>query len=113
MASESISRKEDVPLSPKDGYWAIWLRKRTKFKALNDPPVCLCLRSRPSTVGVFVDYKEGVVSFYDVDAPALIYSFTGCSFTTKLHPYFNLGLKDGAKNTVPLVLVWPVHQADP
>lgn len=110
VASESINRKEDVPLSPEDGYWAIWLRKRVKFKALKDPPVCLCLKSRPSTVGVFVDYQEGVVSFYDVDAPALIYSFTGCSFTKKLHPYFNPGLKDGAKNTAPLVLVPPVDQ---
>lgn len=113
VARECINRKEDIPLSPEDGYWAIWLRKRVKFKALSDPPVCLCLKSRPNTVGVFVDYKEGVVSFYDVDAPALIYSFTGCSFTTKLHPYFNPGLKDGGKNSAPLVLVSPVNHADP
>lgn len=112
VARESISRKEDIPLSPEDGYWAIWLRKRMRFKALNDPPLCLCLKSRPNTVGVFVDYKEGVVSFYDVDAPALIYSFTGCSFTEKLHPYFNPGLKDGSKNAAPLVLVSPVNHAD-
>lgn len=47
VARESINRKEDVPLSPEDGYWAIWLRKRMQFKALNNPPVCLCLKSRP------------------------------------------------------------------
>lgn len=111
VASESINRAEDVPLSPEDGYWAIWLRKRVKFKALSDPPVRLCLSSRPSTVGVFVDYKEGVVSFYDVDAPALIYSFTGCSFTNKLLPYFNPGLKDGARNAAPLVLLSPANRA--
>lgn len=112
VASDSINRKEDIPLSPEDGYWAIWLRKRMKFKALSNPPVCLYLKSRPNTVGVFVDYKEGVVSFYDVDAPALIYSFTGCSFTMRLYPYFNPGLKDGAKKVAPLVLVSPVNQAD-
>lgn len=112
VARESINRKEDIPLSPEDGYWAIWLRKRMKFKALNDPPVCLCLKSRPNTVGVFVDYKEGVVSFYDVDVPALIYSFTGCSFTEKLYPYFNPGLKDGAKNAAALVLVSPANHVD-
>lgn len=104
VAIESINRKEDAPLSPEDGYWAIWLRKRVKFKALNNPPVCLCLKSRPKTVGVFVDYNEGLVSFYDVDALALIYSFTGCSFTEKLYPYFNPGLKRGSKNSKPLVL---------
>lgn len=112
VARESINRKEDIPLSPEDGYWAIWLRKRMKFKALNNPPVCLCLKSRPNTVGVFVDYKEGVVSFYDVDALALIYSFTGCSFTEKLYPYFNPGLKDGSKNAAALVLVSPVNHID-
>ncbi|XP_042371645.1 E3 ubiquitin-protein ligase TRIM11-like, partial [Plectropomus leopardus] len=87
VAKESINRKEDIPLSPEDGYWTIWLRKSNKYKALNDPPVHLSLKSPPQKVGVFVDYEEGLVSFYDVDAAALIYSFTGCSFTEKLFPY--------------------------
>ena len=51
--------------------------------------VCLSLKSQPEKVGVFVDYEEGLVSFYDVDAAALIYSFTGCSFTEKLFPFFS------------------------
>ncbi|KAI3371343.1 hypothetical protein L3Q82_023554 [Scortum barcoo] len=46
------------------------------------------LFEQPEKVGVFVDYEEGLVSFYDVDAAALIYSFTGCCFTEKLYPYF-------------------------
>ena len=33
-----------------------------------------------NTVGVFVDYENGEVSFYDVDTRTLIYSYTGCSF---------------------------------
>ncbi|XP_067353126.1 E3 ubiquitin-protein ligase TRIM21-like [Channa argus] len=104
VVRESINRKEDIPLSPEDGYWTIWLRKKTKYRALNDPPVCLFLKSKPKKVGVFVDYEEGLVCFYDVDAAALIYSFTGCSFTEKLYPYFNPGLNEGGKNSAPLVL---------
>lgn len=111
VARESINRTEDIPLSPEDGYWAIWLRKRMKFKALNDPPVCLFLKSKPNKVGVFVDYNEGLVSFYDVDAAVLIYSFTGCSFKDKLYPYFNPGLTDGGKNSAPLILT-PVNHAE-
>lgn len=38
VARESINGKEDVPLSSEDGYWALRLRKRMTFKALNDPP---------------------------------------------------------------------------
>ncbi|XP_049423415.1 E3 ubiquitin-protein ligase TRIM21-like [Epinephelus fuscoguttatus] len=104
VARESINRKQDIPLSPEDGYWTVWLRKRNKYKALNNIPVSLSLRSQPQKVGVFVDYEEGLVSFYDVDAAALIYSFTGCSFTEKLFPYFNPGLNEGGKNSAPLVL---------
>ncbi|XP_071361659.1 E3 ubiquitin-protein ligase TRIM21-like [Trachinotus anak] len=111
VARESINRKEDIPLSPEDGYWTIWLRRRMKYKALNDPPVRLSLKSGPEKVGVFVDYEEGLVSFYDVGAAALIYSFTGCSFTDKLHPYFNPGLNVGGKNSTPLVLS-PVNHTE-
>ncbi|XP_059187372.1 E3 ubiquitin-protein ligase TRIM21-like [Centropristis striata] len=104
VARESINRKEDIPLSPEDGYWTIWLRKRNKYKALADPPVSLSLKSPPQKVGVFVDYEEGLVSFYDVDAAALLFSFPGCSFTEKLFPYFNPGLNDGGKNSAPLII---------
>ncbi|XP_038561986.1 E3 ubiquitin/ISG15 ligase TRIM25-like [Micropterus salmoides] len=52
--------------------------------------------SQPEKVGVFVDYEEGLVSFYDVDAAAHIYSFTGCRFTEKLYPYFSPCPNDGA-----------------
>ncbi|KAG8014515.1 Nuclear factor 7 [Nibea albiflora] len=104
VATESINRKENIPLSPGDGYWTIWLRRRNKYKALDDPPVRLSLKSRPQKVGVFVDYEEGAVSFYDVEAAALIYCYTDCSFTEKMYPYFNPGMYDGGKNSAPLVL---------
>lgn len=42
---------------------------------------------------------------------ALIYSFTGCSFTQKLYLCFNPGLKYGSKNSAPLVLPSPVRHS--
>ncbi|KAM9334601.1 E3 ubiquitin-protein ligase TRIM21-like [Symphorus nematophorus] len=62
-------------------------------------------------VGVFVDYEEGLISFYDVDAPALIYSFTGCNFTENLHPYFNPFHNRGGQNSTPLIIC-PIKNAD-
>ncbi|XP_026216429.1 E3 ubiquitin-protein ligase TRIM21-like [Anabas testudineus] len=109
VARESINRKENIPLSPQDGYWAMWLRNGNEYEALDDPPVRLSLKSRPEKVGVFVDYEEGLVSFYDVDAAALIYSFTGCCFTEKLYPYFCPSDNDGGKNSAPLIIC-PVEQ---
>uniref|UniRef100_A0A8D0CSS3 Uncharacterized protein n=1 Tax=Sander lucioperca TaxID=283035 RepID=A0A8D0CSS3_SANLU len=89
VTRESIDRKRQIALNPRSGYWTISLRNENEYKALADPRVQLSLRSKPEKVGVFVDYEEGLVSFYDVDTAALIYSFTGCSFTEKLYPFFN------------------------
>ncbi|XP_035856019.1 E3 ubiquitin-protein ligase TRIM21-like isoform X2 [Sander lucioperca] len=103
VARESINRK-GITLSPEKGYWTIWLRNGDEYKAAAGPSVLLSLKSPPQKVGVFVDYEEGLVSFYDVDAAALIYSFTGCSFTEKLFPFFSPGLNDGGKNSSPLII---------
>ncbi|XP_051236994.1 E3 ubiquitin-protein ligase TRIM21-like [Dicentrarchus labrax] len=110
VVRESINRKGQITLSPQNGYWTIWLRNETEYKALAGPSVCLSLQSQPEKVGVFVDYEEGLVSFYDVDAAALIYSFTGCSFTEKLYPYFGPGLNDG-ENSAPLIIS-PVNHTE-
>ncbi|XP_067441730.1 E3 ubiquitin-protein ligase TRIM21-like isoform X2 [Thunnus thynnus] len=111
VARESINRKGQVTLRPQDGYWTIWLRNGNDYKALAGPSVCLSLKSKPQKVGVFVDYEEGLVSFYDVDAAALIYSFTGCSFTEKLYPFLSPFLNKGGKNSTPLIIC-PVNQTE-
>ncbi|CAI5657809.1 E3 ubiquitin-protein ligase TRIM21-like [Oreochromis aureus] len=111
VARESINRKGKIPLRPQDGFWTVWLRNRNKYSACASPPVPLCLQPGPEKVGVFVDYEEGLVSFYDVGAAALIYSFTGCSFTHKLHPYFCPCHNDGGKNSAPLIIC-PVNQTE-
>uniref|UniRef100_G3N7Q4 E3 ubiquitin-protein ligase TRIM39-like n=1 Tax=Gasterosteus aculeatus aculeatus TaxID=481459 RepID=G3N7Q4_GASAC len=101
---ESVNRKEIISLSPQNGYWIICLINGNEYLALDDPPVDLSLKSGPQKVGVFVDYEEGVVSFYDVEAAALIYSFTGCSFTEKLFPFFSPGYNYDGRNSAPLII---------
>ncbi|XP_062420247.1 zinc finger protein RFP-like isoform X2 [Pungitius pungitius] len=101
---ESVNRKGNISLSPQNGYWIIRLINGNEYTALDDPPVDLSVKSGLQKVGVFVDYEEGVVSFYDLEAAALIYSFTGCSFTEKLFPYFNPGPYNGGRNAAPLII---------
>nr|XP_040025177.1 E3 ubiquitin-protein ligase TRIM21-like isoform X2 [Gasterosteus aculeatus aculeatus] len=101
---ESVDRKGLIPLSPQNGYWIIWLINGNELYASDDPPVVLSVKSGPQKVGVFVDYEEGVVSFYDVEAAALIYSFTGCSFTEKLFPFFSPGGNKNVSNSAPLII---------
>ncbi|XP_041653917.1 E3 ubiquitin-protein ligase TRIM21-like [Cheilinus undulatus] len=104
VANQSINRKGDIRLSPKSGYWTIWLRKGNEFTANAGPATNLTVREIPQKVGVFVDYEDGQVSFYDVHARAQIFSFTGCNFTERLFPYFGPGGIDGGKNSAPLII---------
>ncbi|XP_026047008.1 E3 ubiquitin-protein ligase TRIM21-like [Astatotilapia calliptera] len=111
VARESINRKGNVMLRPQYGLWTVVLRNGNEYRACAGPSFRLCLYSGPEKVGVFVDYEEGLVSFYDVGTGALIYSFTGCSFTHKLHPYFSPYLNQGGNNSSPLIIC-PVSQTE-
>ncbi|XP_052465119.1 E3 ubiquitin-protein ligase TRIM39 isoform X7 [Carassius gibelio] len=104
VARESINRKGQITLRPSDGYWTVWLRNGDEYKACDDPLVSLSLRVKPQRVGVFVDYDEGLVSFYDVESSCHIYSFTAQSFTEKLYPLFCPEPNDGGKNSSPLII---------
>ncbi|KAM4609421.1 uncharacterized protein ACJ7VT_015194 [Polymixia lowei] len=89
VVKESVNRKGTNSTSPNNGYWVIWLRDGTKYSALDHPIMSISVRANLEKVGVFVDYEEGLVSFYDVKNRALIYSFTDCTFTEKIYPYFS------------------------
>uniref|UniRef100_A0A673I7K5 B30.2/SPRY domain-containing protein n=1 Tax=Sinocyclocheilus rhinocerous TaxID=307959 RepID=A0A673I7K5_9TELE len=108
VVRESINRKGTITLRPSDGCWTVILRYGDKYKACEDPPVSLSLRVKPQRVGVFVDYEEGLVSFYDVESSSHIYSFTAQSFTEKLYPLFFPSFNYGGKNSSPLIIT-PVN----
>ncbi|MEQ2185453.1 hypothetical protein GOODEAATRI_018303 [Goodea atripinnis] len=88
VAKESSKRVGLITLNPQSGYWSLTVRNGNEFYGMSEPPVYFSLQRGPEKVGVFVDYEEGLVFFYDVDAAVLMYSFTGCFFTERLHPFF-------------------------
>uniref|UniRef100_A0A8C2I514 E3 ubiquitin-protein ligase TRIM39-like n=1 Tax=Cyprinus carpio TaxID=7962 RepID=A0A8C2I514_CYPCA len=103
VARESINRKGLITMCPQNGLWAVALRNGNEYWACAGPSVCLSLRVKPQNVGVFVDYEEGLVSFYDVESRSHIYSFTGQSFTDNPYPLFSPELNNGGKNSAPLI----------
>ncbi|KAK7139508.1 hypothetical protein R3I93_016598 [Phoxinus phoxinus] len=109
VARESINRKGSITLSPSNGHWTVILRNGNEYLACAGPDVSLCVRVKPQRVGVFVDYEEGLVSFYDVESSSHIHSFTGQSFTGKLYPYFNPCNNFGGKNSTPLIITPVKH----
>ncbi|XP_052417225.1 E3 ubiquitin-protein ligase TRIM39-like [Carassius gibelio] len=111
VAEDSIERKGQIGLTPEKGYWTIWLRNRDEYAANDCTPVPLTLRQKPVKVGVFVDFEEGLVSFYDVEARYHIYSFTGQSFPGKLYPYFMPEECENGQNSDPLIIT-PVDSVE-
>ncbi|CAL8406930.1 unnamed protein product [Arctogadus glacialis] len=79
VARESIDRNGETLMTPETGYWTLYYDE-DGFLFNDDPDVRLPLRAELQKVGVFVDYDEGLVSFYDVEARVHIYSATTCTF---------------------------------
>ncbi|XP_070849948.1 E3 ubiquitin-protein ligase TRIM21-like [Chaetodon trifascialis] len=104
VARRNANRKGKLSLTPDNGYWVTVHYEDEKYAALTAPAVSLSLTAKPQKVGVFVDYEEGLVSFYDVKTQTHIYSFTKCSFNDELLPYFSPHLKANGKNLDPLII---------
>lgn len=104
VVRKSVNRKGLVTLSPEDGYWAVCLRNGSEYRACNRESVLLSLKSLPQTIGIYVDFEKGRVSFYDTSACGHIYSFTGQHFTESLLAYFNPDMNDTGNNNAPLVI---------
>ncbi|KAL7880494.1 hypothetical protein SRHO_G00027480 [Serrasalmus rhombeus] len=104
VARESIKKKGQLTLSPVNGLWTVVLRNGNDYEVSAGPPIPLLVKEKLKKVGVFVDYEEGLVSFYDVESRSHIYSFTGQSFTEKLYPYLSPCNNDKGKNSAPLII---------
>ncbi|XP_015201514.2 zinc-binding protein A33-like [Lepisosteus oculatus] len=102
IARESINRKGDIDLGPENGYWTMWFRNN-QYKALEDTSVLLSLSTKLKKVGIYLNYEEGQVSFYNVETRNHIYTFND-TFTEKLYPYFNPNTNDDGKNSAPLII---------
>uniref|UniRef100_G3U8S6 Tripartite motif containing 21 n=1 Tax=Loxodonta africana TaxID=9785 RepID=G3U8S6_LOXAF len=105
VCRHSVKRKGQFMLSPENGFWTIWLWNKQKYEAGTSPQTSLDLKVPPRQVGIFVDYENHTVSFYNItDNGSLIYTFSECAFVGPLRPFFNTGFSDGGRNTAPLTL---------
>lgn len=110
VARGNVHSKGKLTLDPNNGFWVIAHYEKKEYAALTAPPAGLSLKEKPVKVGVFVDYKEGSVSFYDVTARSHMYSFTECSFTGKIFPYFSVHPTEEGLTADPLIISTLTHQ---
>lgn len=83
VVKESVSMLMDFPPKLEEGAWTLSAKhteSETQYFASDADNPLSHVRQRPRTVGVFVDYEKDEVSFYDVDARTLMYSFRECTF---------------------------------
>ncbi|XP_030201019.1 E3 ubiquitin-protein ligase TRIM39-like [Gadus morhua] len=111
VARESIVRKRFTEWTPETGYWTLHYNKDGMI-FLDNPSVRLPLRAEIQKVGVFVDYDEGLVSFYDVEARVHLYSATGCTFSEPLYPFLYPGSRVYEGNNSAPLIISPVNQTD-
>ncbi|XP_025733156.2 pyrin isoform X2 [Callorhinus ursinus] len=104
ICKASASRKGSMTLSPDNGYWVVMMMKRNEYQVSTIPPTRLQIKEPPRRVGIFLDYKAGDISFYNVTYKSLIYTFTSFSSSGPLQPMFSPGTHDGGKNMDPLTI---------
>ncbi|MGH0155217.1 UNVERIFIED_CONTAM: hypothetical protein FKN15_035029 [Acipenser sinensis] len=90
VSRESAKRKWGISMTPQQGYWTVQWWSGGGFTALTDPRTPLPRSLKPQKLGVYLDYEEGQLSFYNVETRSHIYTFTDMEFkpNEKLYPFF-------------------------
>ncbi|XP_034756997.1 nuclear factor 7, brain isoform X2 [Etheostoma cragini] len=86
LTTADSKRHGRFPMTPKLGYWALW-RSTSQFYACTKPETSLPISLIPRRMGIYLDYEEGQLSFYNTETKSHIYTFTE-NFTGTLYPLF-------------------------
>uniref|UniRef100_A0A8V5G7U8 Uncharacterized protein n=1 Tax=Melopsittacus undulatus TaxID=13146 RepID=A0A8V5G7U8_MELUD len=103
VAAEAVDRAAKVKLCPENGYWTLRLRNRTEYWATTTPWVRLTPRRPPRKVGVFLDCREGTVTFFDAGDMSHLFTFHQVS-ADRYCPFFSTCFSDGTDNMEPMRL---------
>ncbi|KAK5848408.1 hypothetical protein PBY51_006025 [Eleginops maclovinus] len=91
--------------SSSDGFW--FLSSSPNSLQLSTQHPVLLPPSGPMTLGVFLDFERGELSFYNVEEQSLICSLNA-DFTGPLYPLFNPGMRDKS----PMALLQKGNEAE-
>uniref|UniRef100_A0A8C8SQ09 E3 ubiquitin-protein ligase TRIM39-like n=1 Tax=Pelusios castaneus TaxID=367368 RepID=A0A8C8SQ09_9SAUR len=86
VSKGSVRRKGCLKFTPEHGFWTVE-RHMGKYWALDTSLNCVHCSKRLRRVGIYLDYKEGLVAFYNAETLAHLYTFT-TSFTEEIFPFF-------------------------
>ncbi|XP_030403675.1 tripartite motif-containing protein 72-like [Gopherus evgoodei] len=95
-----------------EGYWLIGYDQRKAGKpywAFDTNPMAFDCSLHPETIGVYLDYTDREVTFYNADDPSNLiplYSFYHAAFNdTRVYPVFDPCWHNNGSNTQPLKIL--------
>ncbi|XP_038610233.1 E3 ubiquitin-protein ligase TRIM21-like [Tachyglossus aculeatus] len=104
VCRDSVSRKGMVTLCPHKGFWVMILRNGNEYQACTSPATCLSPTVPPQKIGVFLDYEAGNVLFFNITVQSHIFTFSGCTFSGPVCPFFSPGPNYKGENLAPLTI---------
>lgn len=106
MAKASAKKRGFHSLNTETGFLTLRLERGSDLKVLTVPPTLLPRGQAPRRVGLYLDYEQGQLSFYDVDKRSHLYTFNQ-TFTEKLYPVF------GTVEVLKDLVIRPAHVRQP
>ncbi|XP_048472499.1 butyrophilin subfamily 2 member A1-like [Rhincodon typus] len=86
VARGSVRRSGRIDLDEENGYWVIG-RYWDKYEVKNAEKTELILSKKPTKVGVFLNWEEGLVSFHNADTKSQLHVFR-THFEEEIFPFF-------------------------
>ncbi|KAM8970637.1 putative E3 ubiquitin-protein ligase TRIML1 [Sarcophilus harrisii] len=106
VCKESVSRNSSVPFFPGDVFLITYIQNEDTCTVVSNcshiPPLTVNPIRR---VGIFLEYNQGRISFYDVLEKSFLLSCPSCPFSEPLRPIFSPCPPTGEENSVPMSIV--------
>ncbi|XP_029387426.1 LOW QUALITY PROTEIN: butyrophilin subfamily 1 member A1-like [Mus pahari] len=90
VCREGVDRKGCFSECPHKGFWTVGRSSSGYLAYIDTGRASLFVRQAPQSMGVFVDYTEGDISFYNMSDMSHMFSFHEASLSGTLFPYFRL-----------------------
>uniref|UniRef100_A0A8D0BCH7 RING-type E3 ubiquitin transferase n=1 Tax=Salvator merianae TaxID=96440 RepID=A0A8D0BCH7_SALMN len=111
LISAETGRKGRLHPLPSNGFWIVACKDGKSYEAYveHKEPRPLKLEGKPSRIGIYLSFEDGVLAFYDAtDEDNLVQFFAFRErFSGTVYPFFDVCWHDKGKNCQPLVIYTP------